>query len=180
MAFATETDLRYPIGKFERPESLTDDQRRAYITHIEEAPAKMRAAVAGLNDQQLDTPYRPGGWTVRQLVHHVPDSHMNAFIRFKLALTEDIPTIKPYLEARWAELADAKSPIAPSLDLLDALHKRWVVLLRSLAPADWQREYLHPEHNRKMSLDQTLALYSWHGRHHVAHITALRERNSWR
>jgi hypothetical protein len=180
MAFATETDLRYPIGKFERPESLTDSLRRAFIQQIEEAPAKMRAAVAGLIDQQLDTPYRPGGWTVRQLVHHVPDSHMNAFTRFKLALTEEIPTIKPYLEALWAELADAKSPIAPSLDLLDALHKRWVVLLNSLAPADWQREYLHPEHNRKMSLDQTLALYSWHGRHHVAHITALRERNSWR
>jgi len=188
MAFATETDLRYPIGKFERPESLTDDQRRASIAQIEEAPAKMRAAVAGLNDQQLDKPYRPGGWTVRQLVHHVSDSHMNAFTRFKLALTEDIPTIKPYLEARWAELADAKAPIAPdakapivpSLDLLEALHKRWVVLLRSLDPTDWQREFLHPEHNKTMSLDQTLALYSWHGRHHVAHITALRERNSWR
>jgi hypothetical protein len=181
MAFATETDLRYPIGKFLRPDgSLTGDERRAFVTQIDEAPAKMRAAVAGLNDQQLDTPYRPGGWTVRQAVHHVADSHMNAFTRFKLALTEDVPTIKPYFEARWAELADAKGPIAPALDLLEALHKRWVVLLQSLGPTDWQREFLHPEHNKKMSLDQTLALYGWHSRHHVAHITSLRERNSWR
>ena len=174
------TDLRYPIGRFAYAGDGTDEQRRAFINRIDNAPARMRAAVEGLTPEQIDTPYRPGGWTVRQLVHHVSDSHMNAFTRFKLALTEDIPTIKPYLEARWAELADAKAPIVPSLDLLEALHKRWVVLLRSLAPTDWQREFLHPEHNKTMSLDQTLALYSWHGRHHVAHITALRERNSWR
>lgn len=180
MAFATETDLRYPIGKFQRPESFTDDQRRAAIQVIAEAPAKMRAAVADLNDQQLDTPYRPGGWTVRQTVHHIADSHMNAFTRFKLALTEDVPTIKPYLEARWAELADAKAPIGPSLEILDALHQRWIVLLGSLTPADLAREFMHPEHNRTMSLDQSLALYSWHSRHHVAHITSLRDRNSWR
>ncbi len=180
MAFATETDLRYPVGKWERPHTLTDEQRLAFINQIAEAPAKMGAAIAGLSDQQLDTPYRPGGWTVRQTVHHVPDSHMNAFMRFKLALTEEIPTIKPYLEARWAELADAKAPIGPSLDLLEALHKRWIALLGSLKPADWQREFMHPEHGKTMSLDQTLSLYAWHGRHHVAHITALRERNSWR
>ena len=180
MAFATEADLRYPIGKFERPERLTESERRAAIQQIEQAPARLRAAVAGLNDQQLDTPYRPGGWTIRQTIHHVADSHMNAFSRFKLALTEDVPTIKPYLEARWAELADSKAPIAPSLALLDGLHQRWLALLHSLAPADWSREYLHPEHNKKISLDQTLALYSWHGRHHTAHITSLRERNSWR
>ena len=174
------TDLRYPIGPFTYAGESSEEQRRVFIDRVEATPARLRAAVKGLTPEQLDTPYRPGGWTVRQLVHHVSDSHLNAFTRFKLALTEDIPTIKPYLEARWAELADAKAPIAPSLDLLEALHKRWVVLLRSLSPADWQREYLHPEHNRKMSLDQTLALYSWHGRHHVAHITALRERNSWR
>ncbi|MGH9745874.1 MAG: YfiT family bacillithiol transferase [Candidatus Acidiferrales bacterium] len=180
MAFATETDLRYPIGKFERPESLTADQRRAAIRQIEEASAKLRAAVAGLSDQQLDTPYRPGGWTVRQTVHHVADSHMNAFTRVKLALTEDTPTIKPYLEARWAELADSKVPIGPSLDILDGLHQRWTALFRSFAPADWTLGYVHPEHGRKMSLDQTLALYSWHGRHHTAHITSLRDRNSWR
>jgi len=180
MAFATEADLRYPIGKFERPERLTESERRAAIQQIEEAPARLRAAVSDLNDQQLDTPYRPGGWTIRQTVHHVADSHMNAFSRFKLALTEDVPTIKPYLEARWAELADSKVPIAPSLALLDGLHQRWLALLNSLAPADWSREYLHPEHNKKISLDQTLALYSWHSRHHTAHITSLRERNSWR
>lgn len=180
MAFATETDLRYPVGKWERPHTLTDEQRLAFINQIAEAPAKMRAAVAGLNDQQLDTPYRPGGWTVRQTVHHVPDSHMNAFMRFKLALTEDIPTIKPYLEARWAELPDAKAPIGPSLDLLEALHERWIALLGSFKPADWQRQFMHPEHGKTISLDQTLSLYAWHGRHHVAHITALRERNSWR
>jgi uncharacterized damage-inducible protein DinB len=180
MAFATETDLRYPIGKFQRPEGLTDDQRRAAIQAIEEAPAKIRAAVAGLNDPQLDTPYRPGGWTIRQTVHHLADSHMNAFTRFKLALTEDVPTIKPYLEARWAELVDSKSPVESSLEMLEGLHNRWVLLLRSLTPADLAREFLHPEHGKKMSLDQTLALYSWHGRHHAAHITSLRERNSWR
>ena|ERR1700690_321532 len=180
MAFATEADLRYPIGKFERPASLTDAERRAAIQQIEEAPARLRAAVAGLTDQQLDTPYRPGGWTIRQTIHHVADSHMNAFSRFKLALTEDVPTIKPYLEARWAELADSKTPIAPSLAILEGLHQRWTVLLQSLAPADWSREFLHPEHNRKISLDQTLSLYSWHSRHHTAHITSLRERNSWR
>ena len=180
MAFATETDLRYPIGKFQRPESTSDDQRRASIQTIEEAPSKIRAAVAGLNDQQLDTPYRPGGWTVRQTVHHVADSHMNAFSRFKLALTEDVPTIKPYLEARWAELADAKGPIGPSLDILEGLHNRWIALLRSLTPKDLAREFMHPEHGKTISLDQNLVLYAWHSRHHTAHITALRERNSWR
>jgi|SRR5215469_15564876 len=180
MAFATETDLRYPIGKSQPVSSLTPAERAAFIQQIAEAPVKLRAAVTGLDDQQLDTPYRPGGWTVRQTVHHVPDSHMNAFTRIKLALTEEVPTIKPYFEARWAELADAKAPIDPSLDLLDALHQRWVPLLRSLTPSDWQREFLHPAQNKRMSLDQTLALYAWHGRHHVAHITALRERNSWR
>jgi hypothetical protein len=180
MAFATETDLRYPVGKWERPENLTDAERASGIQLLEEMPAKARAAVAGLNDQQLDTPYRPGGWTVRQTIHHLADSHFNAFTRVKLALTEDTPTIKPYLEARWAELPDSKGPVAASLEILDGLHSRWTALFRSLAPADWSRGYIHPEHGRKLSLDQTLSLYSWHSRHHVAHITALRERNSWR
>jgi hypothetical protein len=180
MAFATEADLRYPIGKFERVDTLTDDQRRERIDAIAEAPARLRAAVAGLAPEQLDTPYRPGGWTVRQVVHHVPDSHMNAYIRFKLALTEDVPTIKTYDEARWAELADAKAaPIEPSLALLENLHQRWVVFLRSLWPADWARKFRHPELGVN-SLDQYLELYSWHGRHHVAHITSLRARNAWR
>jgi hypothetical protein len=175
-----EADLRYPIGRFQRPERLTEEQREAHIEAIEVAPARLRAAVAGLKPEQLDTPYRPGGWTVRQLVHHVPDSHMNSYMRFRLALTEDEPTIKPYDEARWAELADAKtSPIEPSLALLENLHKRWVILLRSLRPSDWDRTFRHPELGL-MRLDQNLALYGWHGHHHVAHINSLREREGWR
>ena len=135
-----EADLRYPIGKAELTDTLAPDARVAHIRAIEEAPARLRAAVRGLSDQQLDTPYRPGGWTVRQVAHHVPDSHMNAYIRFKLALTEDQPTIKPYEEARWAELADSRSPIEPSLVLLENLHRRWVLLLSSLSPADWGKK----------------------------------------
>lgn len=174
-----EADLRYPIGKFQPVENLTDAQRRAFIAAIAEAPGKLKAAIDGLNERQLDTPYRPGGWTVRQVVHHVPDSHMNAFVRFKLALTEDNPTIKVYDEARWAELADAKTPVEASLLLLENLHKRWILLLNSLTPSEWQRTFRHPELGT-MTLDKNLQLYAWHGRHHVAHITALRERNNWR
>jgi uncharacterized damage-inducible protein DinB len=173
-----ETDLRYPIGNFQPVGNVTDTQRRAFIAAIAEAPEKLKAAIAGLNERQLDTPYRPGGWTVRQVVHHIPDSHMNAFVRFKLALTEDDPTIKVYDEARWAELADAKTPVEPSLLLLESLHKRWVLLLDSLTPSQWQRKFHHPERGT-MTLDETLQMYAWHGRHHVAHITALRERNNW-
>ena len=174
-----ETDLRYPIGKFQRPENVSDDQRREFIDQIAAAPIRLALAVADLAPAQLDTPYRPAGWTVRQLVHHIPDSHMNAYVRFKLALTEDEPTIKPYEESRWAELADAKTPpIQPSLALLENLHTRWVMLLRSLAPGEWARKFRHPELGT-MSLHQNLALYAWHGRHHVAHITSLRERNGW-
>ncbi len=167
-----ETDLKYPVGKFRRPEKLTEERRESGIRTIAETPARLSAAVGGLTAAQLDTPYRPGGWTVRQVVHHLPDSHMNSYIRFRLALTENEPTIKPYDEARWAELADAKSaPIEPSLALLDNLHERWVVLLRSLSPADWSRTFRHPEMGL-MTLEQNLALYDWHGRHHVAHITS--------
>jgi uncharacterized damage-inducible protein DinB len=172
-------DLRYPIGKFEPVTSLAGEQRRQCIDAIAETPARLAAAVAGLTPSQLDTPYRPGGWTVRQLVHHIADSHMNAFGRFKLALTEDEPTIKTYEESRWAELADAKTPpIEPSLALLENLHKRWVLLLRSLGPADWPRKFRHPEWG-PATVDFLLAQYAWHGRHHVAHITSLRERNGW-
>ncbi|MGH7745472.1 MAG: YfiT family bacillithiol transferase [Candidatus Dormibacteria bacterium] len=174
-----EADLRYPIGKPDRPDHLTEEQRREFIQAIEETPAKLRAAVARLSEAQLDTPYRPDGWTVRQVVHHLPDSHMNALVRVKLALTEDEPTIRPYNEARWAELPDARGAIEPSLALLDALHQRWVYLLRSLAPGQWSKKMIHPEHG-PMTLDKALAMYSWHGRHHVAHITSLRERNAWR
>ena len=172
-------DLRYPIGKFSYAGPLSNDQKASYIGEIAQTPAKLRAAVKGLSPEQLDTPYRPGGWTVRQLAHHVPDSHMNAYVRFKLALTEENPTIKPYEEARWAELADTKTtPVEVSLTLLESLHDRWVRLLRDLSPTDWHRTFQHPELGA-MTLEKTLGLYEWHGRHHVAHITALRERNGW-
>jgi hypothetical protein len=173
------TDLRYPVGQFRRPESLDEAQRRRAIDAIAATPAKLRAALKGLTDAQLDTPYRPGGWTVRQVVHHVPDSHMNAYVRFKLALTEDEPTIKPYDEARWAELADSReTPIETSLVLLERLHERWVTLLRSMRDTDFARRLHHPETGIQR-LDQVLALYEWHGAHHVGHIISLRERMGW-
>ena len=179
MSAPATTDLRYPVGRFRRPESLDEAERRRAIDAIAAAPAKLRAAVAGLTDAQLDTPYRPDGWTVRQVVHHVPDSHMNAYVRFKLALTEDEPTIKPYDEARWAELADTRdTPIESSLALLDRLHDRWVRLLRSMSADDFARRLRHPEMGVQR-LDQVLALYDWHGRHHVGHVTNLRERMGW-
>jgi DinB superfamily len=172
-------DLRYPIGKFRRPASLSPAERAAAVAAIAETPARLRAAVAGLAPAQLDTPYRPGGWTVRQLVHHVPESHMNAFVRLKLALTEDGPTIRPYHEDRWAELPDAKAaPIEPSLALLEALHQRWDLALRELAAPDWERTFVHPDLGRQ-TVEQLVALYAWHGRHHVAHVTELRGREGW-
>jgi len=172
------SDLRYPIGKFTYDGPMTEAQRQEALTNIAETPAKLREAVQGLSDKQLDTPYRPGGWTVRQVVHHVPDSHFNSYVRFKLALTEDNPTIKPYAEDRWAELVDSKAPIDVSLTLLDSLHDRWMRLLRSLGPDDWKRTFRHPELG-PMTLEKNLGLYSWHGRHHVAHITGLRTREGW-
>jgi uncharacterized damage-inducible protein DinB len=173
------TDLRYPLGKFTYDAPLTELQREEALHNIAQAPDKLRAAVKGLSDAQLDTPYRPSGWTVRQVVHHVPDSHLNAYTRFKLALTEDEPTIKPYAEDRWAELADTKAtPIDVSLTLLASLHDRWVRLLGSLNSDDWKRTFRHPELGT-MTLEKNLALYSWHGRHHVAHITELRKRMNW-
>lgn len=171
-------DPRYPVGKFKWPEKITDDDRRQFIQQIEEAPVKLRDAVQGLSAQQLDTPYREGGWTVRQVVHHLPDSHVNAYIRFKLALTENEPTIKPYDQELWAKLPDTTAPIEPSLTLLDSLHKRWVTMLRSMSAADIKRKLNHPEWGA-VSLEQVLAQYAWHGRHHVAHITSLREREGW-
>jgi hypothetical protein len=172
-------DLRYPVGKFQFPESVSARELATFIDQIEDAPAKLRAAVSGLSESQLDTPYRPGGWTVRQLAHHVPDSHMNSYVRFRLALTEDEPVIKPYEEGRWAELADARTlPVSPSLALLDSLHARWVPLLRSLSDDDWKRTFRHPDLGL-VSLENNAALYAWHGRHHVAHVTALRERMHW-
>jgi len=174
-------DARYPIGKFTLPQEVTPALRQQAISAIAEAPAKLRTAVKGLNEEQLNTPYREGGWTVRQVAHHVPDSHMNAYTRFKLALTEDLPLIKPYDEAKWAELGDVRTaPIEPSLALLENLHKRWVLLLRTLGPAEWSRKFRHPDHEKPLSLDDSLALYAWHGKHHLAHITSLREREGWR
>ena len=172
-------DLRYPIGEFKFVGPLSDAQRAECLDSIEQTPSHMRAAVAGLNEDQLNTPYRPEGWTVRQVVHHVPESHLNSYIRFKLALTEDEPTIKPYYEDRWAQLEDAsEAPIALSLDLLDALHGRWIWFLRSLKPEDFQRTFRHPDLGI-VSLDKNVALYAWHGPHHVAQITSLRERMGW-
>ena len=172
-------DPRYPIGKFEMPAHVTPARRQQAIDEIAATPVKMRGAAKGLSESQLDTPYREGGWTVRQVVHHVPDSHLNAYCRFKLALTEETPTIRPYDEARWAELGDSRdTPIETSLQLLESLHDRWVRLLRSMPESDFARKLKHPD-SGEMSLDTLLALYGWHGRHHVGHITALRQRMAW-
>src|SRR5277367_1997162 len=173
------SDPRFPIGKFVYDGPPTEAQRSELISNIERAPAALRAAVQGLSPQQLDTPYRNGGWTVRQVVHHVPESHMNAYIRFKLALTEDDPTVKPYNEAAWANLPDiAGTPIETSLTLLNALHDRWVRVLRLMSDADFARQFRHPEIGM-VTLEKNLALYAWHGKHHVAHITSLRDRMGW-
>ena len=170
-------DPQFPIGKFHRPSApLEAAVRVAYIDEIERMPASLRTLVAGMHDAQLDTPYRPGGWTVRQVVHHVPESHMNAYVRFKLAVTEDTPLIKTYEEARWAELPDATSaPIGMSLDLLDALHRRWVTFLRGLSELQFQRAYKHPDLG-VVTLDTALALYAWHGKHHTAHVKLVASR----
>jgi len=173
------TDPRYPIGKFSFSGPTSEAQRKQLIDDVAQAPAALRSAVAGLNPKQTATPYREGGWTVRQVVHHVPESHMNAYIRFKLALTEDDPTIKPYMEDRWARTEDVEAtPLEVSLAMLDLLHDRWVRLLRSLKPEDWKRTFRHPELG-SVSLEKNLALYAWHGKHHVAHVTELRKRMGW-
>jgi uncharacterized damage-inducible protein DinB len=173
-----EQDLRYPIGRSDTTTPLAPGVRAQRIDAIAAAPAQLRLAVAGLSDDQLDTPYRPGGWTVRQTVHHVADSHMNAFIRFRLGLTEEKPTIKPYDEAAWAELPDMRLPIEVSLPLLEALHERWAHLLRTVPSSSFERSIFHPE-NGPMTLDAMVSMYSWHGRHHTAHITSLRQRQGW-
>ena len=172
------TDLRYPLGPF-APVEPTPEVIANAKADIARLPAEIRAAVLGLEDRQLDTPYRPGGWTVRQVVHHVADSHMNGLIRMKLALTEDNPTIKPYDENAWAQLPDMALPIDVSLLLLDQLHTRWVALLRALTANQLQRAFVHPEHGRTMTLGDHIQNYAWHSRHHVAHITTLRRRNGW-
>lgn len=173
-------DPRYPIGKFVPPPgfdpAVLDQQRRVIAT----VPARLRTALAGLDDRQLDTPYRESGWTVRQLTHHVADSHMHAYMRTKHTLAEELPTIKAYEEADWAELPDARTlPVEPSLQILEGVHVRWDTLLAALTEAQWRREYLHPQYQSRWPLWKVVALYEWHGRHHVAHITELRRRSSW-
>jgi hypothetical protein len=172
-------DLSYPIGKFDLKQSVAPEERPGLIAIVEGAPVRFREAVSGLDDAQLDTPYRPGGWTVRQTVHHVAESHMQAFARFRWALTEDNPAVKAYDEAKWAELHDSKTlPVVVSLTLLDALHTRWVDLLRSMTDADYARTMEHSQLG-PLRLDRVLGLYAWHTRHHAAHITGLRERMGW-
>jgi hypothetical protein len=172
-------DLRYPIGRFSPMASTLPGVRTANIHTLRLLPERLRAATAGLSDAQLDTAYREDGWTLRQVVHHVTDSHANAYIRFKLALTEEWPTIKPYDEAAWADLQDSRwLPIDGSLAFIEALHGRWVAVLESLTDDDFRKGYNHPEHG-KQNLSSALALYDWHSRHHTAHITSLRKRQGW-
>ena len=172
-------DLRYPIGEFDRDFELSPTERAERVTAIRDLPQKMRNAVAGLSEEQLDAEYRPGGWTLRQTVHHVADSHSNSLTRFKLALTEDeSPTIRPYYEDRWAELGDSKLPIDVSLNMIDGIHARWIALMESMSDEDFNKKFIHPE-TGEWTLDSALALYAWHSRHHTAHITSLRDRMGW-
>lgn len=171
-------DLRYPIGKFSKDFDISAELRRQFINEINDLPNNLKAAVQDLNDERLDTPYRPEGWTIRQTVHHIADSHLNSQIRFKLALTEETPTIRPYFEERWAELDDSFLPIEPSIKIIEGLHHRWTTLLNSMSESDFQRKLIHPD-SGEWTLSQMLALYAWHGKHHTAHITKLRERKNW-
>ncbi|MFJ7824837.1 YfiT family bacillithiol transferase [Psychrobacillus sp. NPDC096623] len=171
-------DMKYPIGKFQFDGEITKSVTMDWINEIEELPSLLQDAVKDLDNEQLDTPYRSGGWTVRQVIHHLADSHMNAYVRFKLALTEEKPVIKPYDETKWAELSDYKLPIDISLSLLEALHKRWTNLLLSLSPADMEKTFKHPD-SGEVSVGKNIGIYAWHGRHHLAHITSLCSRKSW-
>ena len=174
------TDLSYPIGKFEKKDSYSEDETQKNIASIDILPDTLSAAIAGLNEDQLNTQYRDGGWTVRQVIHHLADSHMNAFIRTKLMLTEDNPTILPYKQDVWAEMPDSAEADADiSLSLLTMLHHRWVMLLRSLRPKDMSRTYVHPEYGQTYTTEQVIALYAWHSKHHTSHITTLRYLKSW-
>lgn len=173
-------NLQYPIGQFKIPESYTNEMKKEWIHVLKEAPKQLRNAISGLTVDQLNTPYRPGGWTILQVVHHLADSHMNSFIRFKLALTESEPMIKPYKENLWANLDDSLKLVPNiSLQLLDALHQRWVFLLESLSEEDFNRGFIHPEMNQKITLNEALALYAWHSQHHLGHITMLKKRMNW-
>ncbi len=172
--------LKYPIGRFEAPSHIGPEDVLGWIEDLSSLPAQLRLETAALTDSQLDTPYRPGGWTLRQVVHHLADSHLNAYVRFKLALTEDFPTIKPYDENQWAAQPEARTAgLAPSLLLLEGLHLRWALMLRSMGSADWQKGFFHPDHGKNILLGETLAHYAWHGRHHLGHIKSLKKQMAW-
>ncbi|MEP7037914.1 MAG: YfiT family bacillithiol transferase [Acidobacteriota bacterium] len=171
-------DLRFPIGKFDKNIEVTPELRKSFIKTISDLPKNLENAVADLNDEQLDTPYRPEGWTVRQTVHHVADSHLNSYIRFKLALTEDAPTIRPYYEDRWAELADSRMPIDVSIKIIEGIHSRWANFLNAMSDESFKKLLIHPE-SGEWTLEKMLGLYDWHSKHHTAHITNLRERENW-
>lgn len=172
--------LKYPIGRFKKPEAFTPEFLANAIATIENFPGKLRKETENLSDAQLDTPYRENGWTIRQVVHHCADSHLNSILRFKLALTEDKPTIKPYFEDRFSELPDSKTfPIEASLQMLEGTHKRWVALLKSFSEEDLQKTFIHPEHNREFTLQVNIAIYAWHCEHHLAHITSLKNKMGW-
>lgn len=171
-------DLRFPIGEFDTDFEVTPNLRQSFINTIASLPKELAKAVEGLNDEQIDTQYRPEGWTIRQVVHHVADSHLHSYSRFKYAMTEDVPTIRAYDEASWAELADSKMPIEISMKIIEGIHGRWTVLLNSMNDEDFKRELIHPD-SGKWTLETFLGLYDWHSKHHTAHITALRERKGW-
>lgn len=172
--------LKYPIGRFNTPDVITEQDLKNYISNIEKLPGNLRRLVENLSDEQLNTNYRKGGWNVKQVIHHLADSHLNAFIRFKLTLTEDTPTVKAYYEDKWAELGDYKiTPVEVSLNLLDSLHIRWINLLRSMSSKDFSKTFFHPEYGKDFSLNEIAAMYSWHCRHHYAHIEDLKKRMKW-
>jgi uncharacterized damage-inducible protein DinB len=174
-------EQKFPIGRYKKTETITTELLEQWINDIAHFPKKIKDAVEYLNDEQLDTPYRPEGWTIRQVVHHCADSHMNSFMRFKLALTEDKPTIKPYFEDRWAELEDSKTfPIKSSIQLLEALHARWTILLQNMEDKDLRRTFIHPEHGEEVQLDENIGIYAWHCNHHLAHITTLKQQKGWK
>ena len=180
MAQTDQEKLKYPIGLYAPPMVISEKEVDQWIEEIATLPKLVRNAVSGLTDEQLDTPYRPGGWTVRQVVHHIPDSHLNSYVRFKWTLTEDTPTIKAYYEDRWAELGEARNaPIEPSLKLLEALHARWVLMLKTLTEDDLQKKFIHPETNTEVLIGWNIGNYAWHGKHHLAHITELKNRMGW-
>ena len=175
----TTEDLRYPTGKYQ-PQPFSEKQKENWLNDLKFLPQELELAIQNLDEAQLQTPYREGGWTVQQLVHHIADSHINAYVRFKLGLTENNPSIKPYEEKEWANLNDVNTvPINVSITMLHALHRRWVTTLKALSDEQWQRTVFHPEQKKEMTLWFLLGMYAWHGKHHVKHITALRERNSW-